>query len=274
MEYVDLIAEIGEINRCPGGKRTISKIVTETHLKEDSIVLEVGCNTGFTSLEMAKISNAEFIGIDINEKAVEKANNNLSKEPLFIRDRVTFKTGDAKKLEFEDEKFDLIVTGGANSFIDQKSKALSEYKRVLKPYGMLSITNLFYSSAPPTELLSDLNSILGVEILPWKNNYWIKLFQESGFELYKYEEVKLNHRNEQVIDGYIDNIIDPLDLDSAKKSKYKEQWKYYIDTFNENHKYLSFMFVILRKSIVKEQQELFFEESAIDFWNIDDDIMW
>lgn len=276
MNYVELLSRIEEVNRCPGGKRTISRIVTETHLRPGAKVLEIGANTGFTSIEMAKISNAEYIGIDISKEAIQIANQKLNDEPEFIKKQIRFEVGDAQKLNFEDNKFDLIVTGGANTFIENPEKAFEEYTRVLKPYGMLSITNLFYIRKPPIELLKNLKEVLGFEIKSWKNIYWLNLFKRSGLELYSYFETEMQSRETNIVEEYVSNIME------SNKNKFtkeefifmKNKWLEVMNIFNENHKYLGFMSVILRKNYVDEQQELFFEKGSVDIWNLEGEEMW
>ena len=145
MNYVDLLSYIEETNRCPGGKRTITKIMNSVFLPSNPKILEIGSNTGFTSIELAKlIEDANIIGIDVNENAVEKSKVILKKEHMYIQKKVDFRVGDASDLDFEDNSFDMIITGGANTFINEsdREKAVKEYRRLLKPNGFLSITNL------------------------------------------------------------------------------------------------------------------------------------
>ncbi|QNR22513.1 class I SAM-dependent methyltransferase (plasmid) [Exiguobacterium sp. Helios] len=278
--YVDLLSYIGEVNRCPGGKRTILEIVKNTNLKPGARILEIGSNTGFTSIEIAKLIDCEITGIDVNENAVKKSNELLLKEPEFVQKRVNFIVGDAQKIPFEDETFDLIITGGANTFIPSEGRevALSEYKRVLKPYGMLSVTNLFYHSPVPAELLKDLKSVLGFEIKPWTENYWLKLILSSGLELFYHDSKKMQARSEEILSSYVDKLIqesfENQEIEEDVLQEFKSQWYKVMETFNENHRYLSFLFVILRKNVFEEQQELFIEEGAIDPWNIDGPDLW
>lgn len=275
MNYVDLLSHIEETNRCPGGKRTITKIMNSIFLPDNPSILEIGSNTGFTSIELAKLlPNATIVGIDINKNAVNKSKQALYKETKQIQDRVNFQLGDATSLKFRDNSFDFIITGGANTFIeeDNREQAVKEYKRVLKPNGFLSITNLFYDKPVPLSLLNELESILGFRIKPWRRGYWLDLFLNSNMELFSYEEVKMKKRSSKTLNDYIDELIDLSDL----KTKYtleivdnfKNRWFEIMEVFNNNHEYLSFMIVILRNNTVKEQRELFIEEGSLDPWSI------
>lgn len=280
MSYVDLLSYIEEVNRCPGGKRSINNILTKAILPDNAQILEIGSNTGFTSIEIAKMKNCKVVGIDVNPQAVEKSNYLLSKEPQFIQDRVSFQVGDAADLQFEDNQFDLVVTGGANTFIPEhdREKALSEYRRVLKPYGLLSVTHLFYHKAVPQEVLTNLKEVLGFEVKPWTKYYWLDLLLKSGLELYSFDETEMQARPAEVLELFTSNLIDGSpaleDFDAATKESFKKRWFEIMNVFNENHRYLSFMTVLLRNQFVEEQQELFLEKGTIDPWNLTGPKLW
>ncbi|PEF32633.1 class I SAM-dependent methyltransferase [Bacillus wiedmannii] len=280
MSYVDLLSYIDEVNRCPGGKRTINKIISKSLLPEQAQVLEIGSNTGFTSIEIAKLKNCTIRGIDVNPQAVEKAKILLSKEHPSIQERVSFQVGDAANIPFADNQFDLVITGGANTFIPEtdREKALSEYKRVLKPYGMLSVTNLFYHKPVPENILLDLRDVLGFEIKPWTKFYWLDLLLKSGLELYSYEETEMQGRPEDVLQKYTENLISDsptlANLSPELQREFKQRWLEIMQVFNENHRHLSFMTVLFRNQYIAEQQELFLEKGTLDPWNLEGHKMW
>lgn len=280
MSYVDLLSYIEETNRCPGGKRTINEILVHSQLRDGAKILEIGSNTGFTSMEIAKAKDCYVYGIDVNAQAVSKAKEILQKEPAFIQQRVSFQVGDAAQLPFEDNQFDLVITGGANTFIPEKDRgqALHEYQRVLKPYGLLSVTNLFYHESVPSSLLQRLHTILGFEIKPWTKFYWLDLLLQSKLELYWYSEKKMQFRPENVLRSYTETLITQSpalqSLDDEQRQQFQDRWFEVMNAFNENHRYLSFMTVLLRNYTVPEQQELFFEQGVIDPWNLDGPKLW
>ena len=58
----------------------------------------------------------------------------IDKDTEEVKKRVSFKVGSAYDIPFEENFFDLVMCGGATSFMDNKNKAVSEYFRVLKPW--------------------------------------------------------------------------------------------------------------------------------------------
>lgn len=277
LNYVDLLSLIEETNRCPGGKRTINKVLQMTMLglnEKSPKILEVGSNTGFTSIEIAKLISAEITGIDVNKNAVAKAQELLSKEDSSVQLRVNFQVGDASTINFPNDYFDLVITGGANTFIDEKSReaAIKEYRRVLKPNGFLSITNLFYNKKVPNDLLKDLKNILGFDIYPWRRAYWLDLFLSSDLELYSYSETPMESKPNALLKKYVHEITrESLSLEKYDRQFIKNvenRWFNIMEVFNRNHHYLSFMTVLLRKSTVPEQWEFFIEKDALDIHEI------
>jgi len=264
MSYTDFIALIKETNRCPGGKDTIRRIVQNSFIDSGSKILEIGSNTGFTSLELAHITNSSIWGIDVSESCVEASKELLLKDTEFVQKRVNFQVGSAYDIPFEDQTFDLVVTGGATSFMDKKQKAISEYKRVLKPWGFLSVTQLFYKRKPPREVVDSVSEAIGVKINSWTEDDWKQIFQENqhdeNWELYYYEKQELQSRSRNVIDEYIDYFMKKehlVNLDDKLKKAIRKKWKYYIDIFNENHKYLGYFIALFRKTVYPEEPELF-----------------
>ena len=95
MSYTNFIALLKETNRCPGGKKTIRRIREMIHIDDRTKILDVGSNTGFTSLELARIAPVHVSGIDISESCVAEAKRLLSEDVKYIRSRVTFQVASA-----------------------------------------------------------------------------------------------------------------------------------------------------------------------------------
>lgn len=89
--------------------------------KENDIVLDYFCGSGTTGVE-CKLLNRNFIGIDINDNAIQLARQNINFEYLFSNSNIEFKVGDARNLDFiKDESIDLICAHPPYSNIIQYS---------------------------------------------------------------------------------------------------------------------------------------------------------
>ncbi|NET57767.1 MAG: class I SAM-dependent methyltransferase [Symploca sp. SIO2E6] len=261
MTYVEFISFIRETNRCPGGKNTIRKILQNTFINSASKVLELGSNTGFTSLEIARVAKCHVVGIDVVESAVIESCRELSNDVPDIQKLVKFEVGSALNIPYPDNTFDLVVVGGATSFIENKQQALEEYYRVLRPWGFLSVTNLYYHEVPPETVVQNVSAIIGIKIESWNAEQWLELFNTNTlFETYLFEKHRLNPQSSERISEYVEYFLkkDHLcSLPTDVKNTIRRRWRQTIDVFNENHKYLGFMLTIFRKRALPEEPELF-----------------
>ncbi len=261
MSYVEFISFLQETNRCPGGKDTIHWILKNSFASKDSTILEVGSNTGFSSLEVARLLKCKIYGIDVSQDAVDVANKELEKDISNVKECVKFSKASAYNIPYPNEMFDLIIAGGSTSFMNDKSKAVQEMNRVLKNWAFLSVTNLFYHTEPPKDVIDNVSNIIGVNIKPMSSEDWLALYlKNQSFELYKFEKLKLHERSEEEIDNYVDYFLHKkhiLNLSNMEKIELKEKWKDILMIFNENHKYLGFIKALFRKRFISEEPELF-----------------
>jgi len=262
MSYTDFIALLDETNRCPGGKKTIRRIRELIRIDDKTNILDVGSNTGFTSLELARITPANISGIDISESCVNQAKKSLSEDIKSVRSRVTFQVASSYSIPFPDDNFDLIMAGGATGFMDDKSKAIREYLRVLKPWGFLVMSPLTYHTQPPQQIVDNVSKIIGTTIKPMTTKDWVNTVDEvtKDFELYFNEPHKLSPRTSKEIDEYVDYFLKKdhvRNLPEVVKEAIRKRWLSILKVFNENHKFLGYSIIVFRKRPVVEEPELF-----------------
>ncbi|MCY6485754.1 methyltransferase domain-containing protein [Clostridium aestuarii] len=111
-------------------------------------VLDVGCGTGaFTRYLVEELleesKKCEFTGIDYDEKLIEVAKQYVS-EKISVQD-IKYIIGNAYKLPFDNNKFDLIVSHTFLGIASDVKTALNEMIRVVKPGGSIaSVTSMSY----------------------------------------------------------------------------------------------------------------------------------
>ncbi|MGB9926777.1 MAG: class I SAM-dependent methyltransferase [Methanosarcina sp.] len=122
------------INSFDEEERRIWKQTLESFLpfNKSLKILDVGTGAGFLALLFAEMGH-EVTGVDLSEGMLEKAKSNAENLGL----KIDFSHGDAEKLPFEDNSFDLVVNKYLLWTLPQPSSALLEWKRVLKPGGKI-----------------------------------------------------------------------------------------------------------------------------------------
>lgn len=92
-------------------------------------LLDVGCGLGGPCRMLADVFNCMATGIDISKEFIRTAKK-LS-ELVALSDRTIFIHGDANKLPFEDNAFDVVWTQHVQMNLPDKKKFYSEINRVL-----------------------------------------------------------------------------------------------------------------------------------------------
>jgi ubiquinone/menaquinone biosynthesis C-methylase UbiE len=262
MNYTDFIAYLKETNRCPGGKKTIRRIREILHIDGNTRILDVGSNTGFTSLELAHITPAKISGIEISEACIVESNRLLATDTENVKARVTFQLASAYDIPFEDNTFDIIMVGGATSFMAKKDRAISEYFRVLKPWGILVMSPLTYHTTPPEKVVEEVGIAIANPIKPMVKEDWIRMTKETvkDFEVYFEESHTLSSRSDEDIAEYVEYFINKDHIKNVSedvKNSIREKWKKILKVFNENHRYLGYDIIMFRKRLEPEEPELF-----------------
>jgi ubiquinone/menaquinone biosynthesis C-methylase UbiE len=94
---------------------------------EPSHIIDVGTGTGAGAFTLARrFPASEIVGVDLSERMLEHARRNT---PDDLRDRVTFRQGDASALPFADGAFGLAAHANMIPFFD-------EVARVVAPGGL------------------------------------------------------------------------------------------------------------------------------------------
>ena len=103
---------------------------------ENPRILDIGCGSGVPTLELARLSNGEIIGIDIDSPALNKLNKNIEKAGL--TDRVQAINRSMFNMDFPDENFDIIWSEGSIYTLGFES-GLREWRGLLKRDGYMVI---------------------------------------------------------------------------------------------------------------------------------------
>ena len=73
----EFLARIGKTRLRPGGIEATNWLLEKANIKNDTKVLEVACNMGTNLVHIANKYGCDIVGVDLDEKAIEKANRKI-----------------------------------------------------------------------------------------------------------------------------------------------------------------------------------------------------
>ncbi len=131
------------------------------YLKPGISIIDCGCGPGNITIELAKrVAPGVVVGIDADEASLDLAKN-LAKEQGV--NNVSFKQGNVYKLPFEADSFEIAYSHAVLSNLKEPVQALIEYKRVLKPNGIVAVRESDYSGSllyPESEAFTKVFDVL------------------------------------------------------------------------------------------------------------------
>jgi ubiquinone/menaquinone biosynthesis C-methylase UbiE len=151
-------------------ENTASDFIDYYKLNSNSSILDIGCGKGFMLYEIKKkLPNIKIKGIDISKYAINNAKEEVKKY---------LQIGNASKLEFDDNSFDLItsIVTLHNLNYDDCAKSLQEINRVSKKDSFITVDA--YSNSEEKVLMEEWNltALTVMHVDEWKkffikNNY-------------------------------------------------------------------------------------------------------
>ena len=125
-------------------QRAKDRVVEIADIKEGDIVLEVAIGAGDVIEKIARKvgERGKVYGVDVAQGYIEFTRKRLAK--LGLNDKVHLQLGEATKLPFEDNEFDVLINCFMMDLIDipEIPKVLSEFKRVVRTHGKVIIATM------------------------------------------------------------------------------------------------------------------------------------
>jgi ubiquinone/menaquinone biosynthesis C-methylase UbiE len=104
-------------------------------------IIDVGCGSGATAIVLAQeFPQSEIVGIDLSEPLLRLATQ--AAQAAGLADRVRFETGDAERIPYEDDSFDVVLNLNMVHIVQHPIQMLNEIERILVPDGSLFIVDL------------------------------------------------------------------------------------------------------------------------------------
>lgn len=143
-------------------------------------LLDAGCGWGRQLIGYRKRGlKAEFLAFDIDKEAVK-----LGKK---LDPSIQFLVADTRWMPFKGNSFDVVIYTAVINFLGRKDThmTIAEFKRVLKPRGLLYLYGLFTRNRIITCILNIISSIL-VKVLPEEGSFYFYTLTQIQKLLFKY----------------------------------------------------------------------------------------
>ena len=130
------------------------KIIERSGIEEGMCVLEVGCGSGAITTFAARAvgESGTVYAVDIEPKMLKQLQSKLNKPENVDIKNIKLVKSSAYGLPFENEFFDLAFLVAVLQEIPDRDRALQEIKRVLKPAGILAVTEFLPDPDYPLRL--------------------------------------------------------------------------------------------------------------------------
>ncbi len=134
----------------PGGLQLTEHLGHLLQLTPASSVLDVAAGKGASALSLAQRFGCSITGIDLSSRNVEEATRTA--QEAACADRVHFQVADSETLPFAGGSFDAVLCECAFCTFPNKSRAASEFARVLRSGGRVGLSDLTRGAELPAEL--------------------------------------------------------------------------------------------------------------------------
>ncbi len=141
-EDLDYPAELANVpDQAVGSFAGVANPFSLGRLQPGERVLDLGSGAGTDSLVAAQMVGEEgsVTGIDMTEAMLEKACSAAAEMGMT---NVEFVEGEAEKLPFPDESFDVVISNGVIDLVPDKDAVFSELNRVLVPGGRMQVADV------------------------------------------------------------------------------------------------------------------------------------
>ena len=116
----------------------LSRMAEELRVQPGDTIVDLACGMAGPALWAARQTGSKLIGVDLSSVAVRLASERAGE--LGLAERASFKTGSFAATGLEDGSADAVMSEDALQYAPDKSAALREIARILRPGGRLVFT--------------------------------------------------------------------------------------------------------------------------------------
>jgi ubiquinone/menaquinone biosynthesis C-methylase UbiE len=184
------------------------------NLKSGQVVLDLGSGGGFDCFIAAKKVGASghIIGVDMTPDMLSKSRKSI---PVFTKktglNNVEFRLGEIEYLPVADNSIDVVISNCVINLSPQKEQVWKEIRRVLKPGGKVSVSDLALKEELPAGVRDAVEALVGCIAGAVKIDYTVKMMKDAGLtNIETYEKLYNLDAQDNCNDNFYKTIRDNL----------------------------------------------------------------
>ncbi len=150
-------------------------------IQAGDVVLDLGSGAGNDCFVARAETGAagKVIGVDFTPAMIELARKNAEKLGFH---NVEFRQGDIEDLPVNDQTVDVVVSNCVLNLVPDKKKVFDQIRRVLRPGGHFSISDVVLMGELPADLLQSAEMYAGCVAGAIQMDDYLGMIREAGFE--------------------------------------------------------------------------------------------
>ncbi|MFN0016263.1 MAG: arsenite methyltransferase [Saprospiraceae bacterium] len=158
-------------------------------IAEGDTVLDLGSGAGNDCFVARAATGPEgkVIGVDFTPEMIRRARLNAEKLGFH---NVEFRQGDIENLPVNDSSVDVVVSNCVLNLVPDKRQVFAEIKRVLRPGGHFSISDIVLVGDLPDSLRQSAEMYAGCVSGAIQQEEYLDLIRETGFQNLQIQKVK------------------------------------------------------------------------------------
>lgn len=246
MSYTDFVALINQWNVPPGSLSTINEWSVFGHVDRSSTVLEIACTTGFSSRELARLTNCTALGVDISAASIEAAKFNAEYYGKGLQ--LHYQCGDATAYQPE-QKLTHVILGASLGFFNDPHGMLRRICSFFDQTGYILASPYFSKGTMPEQVKKDCRRVIGIEptITPYEE---IRDFYQDYETVYESRKDIVLETEQQMRKYTADTVTRACELrkiesDSLYQAMFNRLYEIKAVS-NEIHRYQGYSVLVLR----------------------------
>jgi ubiquinone/menaquinone biosynthesis C-methylase UbiE len=189
--------------------------ITLAQLTPGQSVLDLGSGGGLDCfLAARKVGpTGRVIGVDMTPEMLAKARANAARLGLA---NVEFRQGYIESLPVDDDSIDVVISNCVINLAPDKSKALAEAFRVLKPGGQLAVSDIVTDGPLPQNIKDSLSAWAGCVAGALEVQQYVALLEQAGFTAI---EITPQYFDEVMVGEAVGELQESVDLSAIPQDK-------------------------------------------------------